>query len=79
MVLVYPNPANDQLIIKGMQQNVEIKIYNAVGRLVKDVFLDNVQIEMVMAVGEWTPGIYTVQCLNSEGSEIYKESILIKH
>jgi hypothetical protein len=79
MVLVYPNPANDQLIIKGMQQYVEIKIYNAVGRLVKDVIVDNAQIEMVMAVGEWTPGMYTVQCLNAEGSEIYKESILIKH
>lgn len=79
MVLVYPNPANDQLIIKGMLQIAEIKIYNAVGRLVKDVLLDNAQIEMVMAVGEWTPGIYTVQCLNAEGLEVYKESILIKH
>jgi hypothetical protein len=36
-VAVYPNPANDVLYIRGLENTTEVNIYNATGALVKTV------------------------------------------
>ncbi len=54
-VAVYPNPANDVLYIRGLENTTEVSIYNAVGVLVKVV---NVNDNESINISELSSGLY---------------------
>ena len=57
-VSLYPNPANDNLHIEGLEGEHEVQIYNAFGMLVKTVNLDG---SNEISVGELSAGLYIIR------------------
>lgn len=56
---VYPNPASDRIRIEGLETDSEVRIYNALGELVKTVKAEaNGEINIV----ELAKGLYLVRC-----------------
>ena len=62
LMVVYPNPANSYIRIEGLEANSEIKIYNAMGALVKVV---NANAEEEISIGDLASGLYVVRCGNA--------------
>jgi hypothetical protein len=54
-VSVYPNPANDVLYIRGLENTTEVSIYNAIGVMVKVV---NVSDTESINISELSAGLY---------------------
>lgn len=75
-ITIYPNPASDQLtIIKNNTEITKGKIYNSVGKLIKEVNLKAE--ETVFSVSKMAKGIYTVHLLNDDGTLLhYKQLVL---
>ena len=62
LMVVYPNPANSYIRIEGLEANSEVKIYNAMGALVKVV---NANAEEEISIGDLASGLYMVRCGNA--------------
>lgn len=56
---LYPNPANDNIIIGGLQRSADVEIFNALGELVKTVRVD---VAGKINVGGLSSGLYVVRC-----------------
>ena len=62
LVAIYPNPASDFIRIEGIGDDSEVRIYNAMGALVKTV---NVSADSKIGIGDLNAGIYLVRCGNA--------------
>lgn len=62
LLVLYPNPANNYIRIEGLEANSEVKIYNAMGALVKVV---NVNANEEIGIGELSDGLYVLRCGNA--------------
>ena len=65
-VLVFPNPTQDQLIIRGLQGNQTIRVYDLNGRLVSAMSTDGDN--TVVTVSDLQRGTYLLQI----GAEVVK-------
>jgi len=55
---VYPNPANDQVVIKAVPGTYELSVYNILGELVHRGTIDH---SIYLNVAKWGKGIYTIE------------------
>ena len=62
LVALYPNPANSFIRIEGLEAESQVKIYNAMGVLVKVV---NTNADEEIAIGDLASGFYIVRCGNA--------------
>lgn len=56
-LFLYPNPADDHLIIKNFEQNLEIRIYDLSGKLLINYKLENEQVD----ISKLPNGFYTIK------------------
>jgi hypothetical protein len=70
---LYPNPANDRVIISGWDANASVTISDISGRLVRQELLRNNQIETATL----TDGIYVVTL--TEGAKTASKRLVIQH
>jgi hypothetical protein len=70
---MYPIPAKDELTINHTQPIIEVKVYNAMGRLelTQTATTDNVQLDLQAL----TPGIYIVE-IKAENGDIIQEKFV---
>ena len=68
--VLFPNPANDQLAIKGISMNSFIEIYNSKGKSMQVKSLNTNQIN----VSDLTPGLYFIR-IHSEKNSVVKKFI----
>ena len=61
MMVLYPNPATDHVRIEGIEANSEVRIYNAMGALVK---VTNASANEEIGIGELSAGLYLLRCGN---------------
>lgn len=61
MMVLYPNPATDHVRIEGIEANSEVRIYNAMGALVK---VTNASANEEIGIGELSDGLYLLRCGN---------------
>lgn len=61
MMVLYPNPATDHVRIEGIEANSEVRIYNAMGALVK---VTNASANEEIGIGELSNGLYLLRCCN---------------
>ena len=62
VMVLYPNPASNYIRIEGLEANSEVKIYNAMGALVKVV---NANAEEEISIADLASGLYVVRCGNA--------------
>ena len=55
---VYPNPANDQVLIETISGIYELSVYDILGSLVYRVTMDQ---KMNLDVSKWEKGLYTIE------------------
>jgi hypothetical protein len=65
-ISVYPNPASDQITVKGMGQG-EIRIYDALGSLLCSI--EAREGEIKIATGHLSSGVYFMVIKNEEGND----------
>ena len=61
ILLIYPNPAKESIRIQGIEANSELRIFNALGELVKVV---NAGPDDEISVKDLAEGLYLVRCGN---------------
>ena len=62
LMAIYPNPASDFIRIEGIGDDSEVRIYNAMGALVKVV---NVNAEEEISIADLASGLYMARCGNA--------------
>ena len=62
LVAIYPNPASDFIRIEGIGDDSEVRIYNAMGVLVKTV---NASANYKIDIGELNAGVFMLRCGNA--------------
>ena len=62
LMVLYPNPASNYIRIEGIEANAEVRIYNAMGALVKVV---NTNADEEIGISELSAGLYFVRCGNA--------------
>ncbi|MFN5682288.1 MAG: T9SS type A sorting domain-containing protein, partial [Bacteroidota bacterium] len=77
-VRVYPNPAKGQFSIQGLSELGEIRIFNAVGQLMKDIIVANGQSTLDVDIQGWVAGLYYVECYDVSGSQIDKQILVVE-
>jgi PKD repeat protein len=77
-VSVYPNPAKGQFSIQGLSELGEIRIFNAVGQLIKAILVANGQSTLDVDIHGWVAGLYYVECYNVSGSQIDKQILVVE-
>jgi len=70
-VLVYPNPARDRVVIEGMETS-EVKVYNALGQVVKTVRGTN-EIDL----SGLAEGVYLLRIMDADGI-VYTNKITVR-
>ena len=71
-IVAYPNPAEDYLIISGLEGNAKAEIYTLTGQLIQSVEFDN-QIKLNI---NFCPGLYLVTITN--GLQTITKKIIVK-
>jgi hypothetical protein len=61
MMALYPNPASDFIRIEGIGDDSEVRIYNAMGALVK---VTTASANEEIGIGELSKGLYLLRCGN---------------
>ena len=62
LMVLYPNPANDYVRLEGIEANSEVRIYNAMGALVKVL---NANPNEEIGISELSDGLYVLRCGNA--------------
>ena len=76
-IVVYPNPANNFINIKGLKATGTISIADLAGRIVTSMRVNNINgDEIELPIGEVTPGIYLVNITQNE--QIITRKIIIQ-
>ncbi len=63
---VYPNPANDELTITGVQQNTSYRLLNITSGCIKQGIL--MQRENTISIKKFVPGIYILEMTETNGA-----------
>ncbi len=71
---IFPNPSNGKFVIKGLSFNTQIKIYDAVGKLVFETYTNKDSEELNLAHVE--EGVYFIQVFSA--TDVLQRKILIK-
>ncbi len=66
---IYPNPATDQLMIKGLNVNDRVQIMNVEGQIVKDFIYNN----SVFSISDLNSGIYFISVNAVQNSKFIKD------
>ena len=61
LLVLYPNPANEYVRLEGIEADSEVRIYNAMGALVKVV---NASANEEIGISELSDGLYLLRCGN---------------
>ena len=61
LMAIYPNPASDFIRIEGIGDDSEVRIYNAMGALVK---VTTASANEEIGIGEFSEGLYLLRCGN---------------
>ncbi|MBC7384486.1 MAG: T9SS type A sorting domain-containing protein [Bacteroidia bacterium] len=69
---IYPNPCFDYLYIQGEFKNTEYKIFNMVGQIISNGFLDGRQATINLSSFNLTNGIYMISIKDLNGAWINK-------
>ena len=72
-IIVYPNPANNNIYIKGAEIN-EVKVFNIMGVVVREQ-LFNADLECKIDINNIANGIYTVQVKTTTGNIVVKKFV----
>ena len=70
-IFIYPNPAKEKVTIEGVEAT-EVKVYNAIGQLVKTVRNTN-----EISVADLSRGVYLLRIVDPEG-KVYTNKITIR-
>ena len=70
-ISIYPNPANDKVVIKGVEAS-EVQVYNALGQMVKTVRRTN-----VVDLSGLVEGVYLLRIMDADG-KVYTNKITIR-
>ena len=62
LFMLYPNPANDHIRIDGIEANTEVRIYNALGALVK---VTHANPKEEIGISELSSGLYLIRFGNT--------------
>ena len=62
LMVLYPNPANEYVRLEGIEANSEVRIYNAMGALVKVL---NANPNEEIGISELSDGLYVLRCGNA--------------
>ena len=71
-VLVYPNPASEYIVIKGLDSEAKAEIYSITGQLIKEVTFTN---EITLSLSDVTTGVYLVK-ISNENSSITRKIVV---
>ncbi|MDA9773914.1 T9SS type A sorting domain-containing protein [Saprospiraceae bacterium] len=71
---VYPNPASDYIIVEGIQNPTEFRIYNQNGQLERN---ESLRTDATIDVSHLSAGMYSYQ-LSSKDSSLTKSFVIIK-
>lgn len=71
-VLVYPNPASEYIVIKGLDSEAKAEIYSITGQLIKEVTFTN---EITLSLSDVTNGVYLVK-ISNENSSITRKIVV---
>ncbi len=72
-IVVYPNPAHDQINIKGAAQNASINVYNALGQKVLFTSTNNQEV-YTLNVAHLPSGVYTIEILDNTSKKTFQFS-----
>ncbi len=64
-VILYPNPARSELIIKGLNSNETVNIYDVTGRKIKQAKANNA--ELVIPLEKLKEGLYYAHIISADG------------
>jgi len=70
--VIYPNPADERIWVRGMDEEGTMTLYDMMGRRVASGKGDQLSVKML------PNGVYMVRCADSQGTVIIKK-IIIKH
>ncbi len=75
---IYPNPASDNIFIKGLPLNNRISIYDINGRLIETI--ENPGISTKIGLDNYLPGTYMLKItnMNDNSSQVTKKLVIIK-
>jgi len=73
----YPNPATDNIIITGLDDNYSVKIYNTVGQLIYKNALRKNQ-NKIIDVSKWSKGSYTLIFNNKNNNTPISAKVIIQ-
>jgi len=69
IIQVYPNPVKDILIVKGIEEKAEIKLYDLQGRMVKAVEISK---KHSLNLGDLSPGVYLLHIQIRDNNHVSK-------
>jgi Leucine-rich repeat (LRR) protein len=69
IIKVYPNPVKDILIVKGIEEKAEIKLYDLQGRMVKAVEISK---NHSLNLGHLSPGVYLLHIQIRDNNHVSK-------
>ena len=67
ILLIYPNPASNQLTIEFMVKSTGIRVYNILGELVTEKSIKTGEKSMRLNVKDWQTAIYSIQLYKEDG------------
>ena len=75
-VKAYPNPSNGQFVISGMEQGMQVEIYDYIGRKINNMEASNAT-SLQVNIADQPNGIYLVRILTKAGI-LVNESKVVK-
>ena len=77
-LILYPNPANDQITLEFTGNMIDIKVYNMLGELIIEQKNTDGQSAIQLSLENWNAAIYSVQLQWENGSIVQKKFKLVK-
>ena len=74
-IRVYPNPADDQLLVSGLEEGGQLELFDAHGKLVAEEILAPGQ--NMLFLGTIAPGIYNLSLRSGDNTRVLK--VVIQH
>lgn len=74
-IAVYPNPFSKNLSVKSAERNLQIRVYNNIGKVV--LYKENVSYIEQINTDRWSAGNYIVQIISTEG--VFHQKKVIKY
>jgi hypothetical protein len=69
VIMIYPNPANDYLIIETLQKS-EIEISNIEGQIIRNIYNNDKKTKIDL--GNFSKGVYIIKTMTDKGLVIKK-------